>query len=166
MAGAIVAPFARMSVAAPSHASSPCTRSVGRLTFSSSLRGSPLLCASRQTLSPARAAVFQVDAKQNSLKRERTAEKARQYNKSRKSAIATRIKKVLNTLQTMRTNLPASEDALKPVEKLISEAYQEIDKAIVKGVIHANTGARRKSRIAVAKRKLLVDAGLYTPASA
>ena len=65
----------------------------------------------------------------------------------------------------MRTTMPESEDAVKPVEKLISEAYQQIDKAVVKGVIHANTGARRKSRIAVAKRKLLVDAGLYQPSA-
>ena len=39
-------------------------------------------------------ATFQVVAKQNSLKRERTSEKARQYNKAHKSAIATRMKKV------------------------------------------------------------------------
>lgn len=56
-----------------------------------------------------------------------------------------------------------TEEALKPVEKLISEAYQEIDKAVVKGVLHANTGANRKSRLALAKRRLLVTAGLYTP---
>ena len=56
-----------------------------------------------------------------------------------------------------------TEEELKPVEKLISEAYQEIDKAIVKGVLHANTGANRKSRLALAKRRLLVSAGLYTP---
>ena len=40
------------------------------------------------------AAAFVVEAKQNSLKRQRTAETARQYNKSRKSEIATRMKKV------------------------------------------------------------------------
>ena len=44
-----------------------------------------------------------------------------------------------------------SEEVLKPVEKLISEAYQEIDKAVVKGVLHANTGANRKSRMALAE---------------
>lgn len=73
---------------------------------------------------------------------------------------------VLVAIQTMRTTaLPSSEDAVKPVEKLISEAFQQIDKAVSKGVIHINTGARRKSRIAVAKRKLLVDAGLYQPSA-
>lgn len=72
---------------------------------------------------------------------------------------------MLVAIQTMRTELPSSEEAVKPVEKLISEAFQQIDKAVSKGVIHINTGARRKSRIAVAKRKLLVDAGLYSPSA-
>ena len=55
----------------------------------------------------------------------------------------------------------ASEDELKPVEKMMSEAYQEIDKAVVKGIIKQNTAARRKSRLAIAKQKLLIAAGLY-----
>lgn len=58
-----------------------------------------------------------------------------------------------------------SEEVLKPVEKLISEAYSEMDKAVVKGVLHKNTAANRKSRIAVAKRKLMISSGLYTPSS-
>jgi hypothetical protein len=40
------------------------------------------------------AAPFTVEAKQNSLRRQRTAEKARMNNKSRKSEISTRMKKV------------------------------------------------------------------------
>ncbi len=55
-----------------------------------------------------------------------------------------------------------NEEALKPVEQLISEAYQEIDKAVQRGVLHMNTGARRKSRLAHAKKKLLITAGLYS----
>lgn len=65
----------------------------------------------------------------------------------------------------MTTELPSSEDAIKPIEKLISEAYQEIDKAVGKGILHANTGARRKAKVAAAKQQLLIDAGLYTPQS-
>ena len=42
----------------------------------------------------ARAGILQVFAKQNSLRRQRTAERARLYNKSRKSAVKTRMKKV------------------------------------------------------------------------
>lgn len=59
---------------------------------------------------------------------------------------------------------PAAEADLAPVEALISEAYQEIDKAVQKGVLHANTGARRKARLAAAKRAALIKGGLYTPA--
>lgn len=51
------------------------------------------LAAPNQRVVASRAA-FQVVAKQNSLKRQRTSEKARVYNKAHKSAVATRMKKV------------------------------------------------------------------------
>jgi len=57
-----------------------------------------------------------------------------------------------------------SEADVAPLETLISEATKEIDKAVSKGVIHKNTAARRKSRLAAAKRTALVKGGLYTPA--
>ena len=41
-----------------------------------------------------------------------------------------------------------------------------IDKAVSKGVLHLNTAARRKARLAAARRNVLVAAGLYTPAPA
>jgi len=70
---------------------------------------------------------------------------------------------VFKAVTGMTNELPSSEDEIKPIEKLISEAYQEIDKAVVKGILHANTGARRKAKVAAAKQQLLIDAGLYTP---
>ena len=39
-----------------------------------------------------------------------------------------------------------------------------IDKAVNKGVLHKNTAARRKARMAVARQNVLIAAGLYTPA--
>ena len=39
-----------------------------------------------------------------------------------------------------------------------------IDKAVQKGVLHENTAARRKARLATARRNVLVAAGLYAPA--
>ena len=60
--------------------------------------------------------------------------------------------------------LPEAEGDLKPVDIFISEAYQEIDKAVSKGILHKNTAARRKSKLALARQKLLIKAGLYTPA--
>lgn len=104
-----------------------------------------------------------IEAKQNSLKRQRTTEKARLYNKSRKSEIATRMKKVFVALDGFKANPPKSEDELAPVGKLMSEAYQVIDKAVVKGVLHRNTAARRKARLAKARKYVLVEAGLYSP---
>ena len=70
---------------------------------------------------------------------------------------------VVKAVEEQMMDLPTSEDAIKPIEKLISEAYQEIDKAVGKGALHLNTGARRKAKLAAAKKHLLVTAGLYTP---
>ena len=72
---------------------------------------------------------------------------------------------VFKAVDGMMTDLPSSEEAIKPIETLISEAYQEIDKAVGKGVLHLNTGARRKAKVAAAKRQLLIEAGLYSPSS-
>lgn len=108
-------------------------------------------------------AAFVVEAKQNSLRRQRVAETARVYNKARKSEIATRIKKVFIALDEFKNSPPTSEADLAPVGSLLAEAYQVIDKAVVKGVLHANTAARRKARLARARRNVLIAAGLYTP---
>lgn len=132
------------------------------LSFKSSVGGQQLV-ALPQRSSVIAAASFTVEAKQNSLKRERTAEKSRQYNKARKSEIATRIKKVFTALDAYKTTPPASEADLAPVATLLSEAYQVIDKAVVKGVLHSNTAARRKARLARARRNVLIAAGLYQP---
>lgn len=104
-----------------------------------------------------------VEAKQNSLKRQKTTERNRVYNKSRKSEIATRMKKVFTALDEFKASPPKSESDLEPVGALISEAYQVIDKAVVKGIMHRNTAARRKARLAKARQYILVEAGLYTP---
>jgi small subunit ribosomal protein S20 len=48
--------------------------------------------------------------------------------------------------EKMMTALPKSEDEVKGLETLISEAHSEIDRAVVKGTLHKNTGARKKAR--------------------
>lgn len=130
--------------------------------FSTAMRGQKLVATRPSTVTLA-SPVFEVVAKQNSLKRQRVAEKARLRNKARKSAVRTRMRKVFVALDGLKAAMPSAEDELKPVEKLISEAYQEIDKAVCAGTLHKNTAARRKQRLAVAKRTLLIDAGLYKP---
>ena len=57
-----------------------------------------------------------------------------------------------------------SEADVAPLETLISEATKALDKAVSKGVLHKNTAARRKSRLAAAKRNALIKKGMYTPA--
>lgn len=96
-------------------------------------------------------------------KRQRQSEKARVYNRGRKSACKTRIKKVMASVEAMSEDLPKAESDLKPVDELIALAYKELDKAVAKGVMHKNTAARRKARVARARRDLAVTAGLYTP---
>ncbi len=71
---------------------------------------------------------------------------------------------VLKAAAALMAQPPASESDVQPLEKLIAEAYQEIDKAVVKGVLHQNTAARKKSRVARHKRMVLMAAGLFTPA--
>ena len=96
-------------------------------------------------------------------KRQRQSEKARLYNRGRKSACKTRIKKVMASVEAMSEDLPKAESDLKPVDELIALAYKELDRAVAKGVMHKNTAARRKARVARARRDLAVTAGLYTP---
>ncbi|KAG2491755.1 hypothetical protein HYH03_009916 [Edaphochlamys debaryana] len=98
------------------------------------------------------------------VKRAELSEERRVYNKSHKSACATRVKKVIKAAEGMMAALPKSEEEVKSLEKLISEAYTEIDKAVSKGILHENTAARKKARCARWKRTVLMAAGLYKPA--
>ena len=69
-------------------------------------------------------------------KRNRQNEKARQRNKTLMSDLKTSIKKV-------ETAAAAGE----PTETLYQEAQKRIDVAAKKGLLHANTAARKKSRL-------------------
>jgi small subunit ribosomal protein S20 len=66
------------------------------------------------------------------IKRNRQNEVAHERNKSTRSALKTQIKKF---------NAETSEEGYKA-------AARALDKAASKGVIHRNTAARRKSRLA------------------
>ncbi|GIL91696.1 hypothetical protein Vretimale_14822 [Volvox reticuliferus] len=99
------------------------------------------------------------------VKRALLAEERRLYNKSRKSACATRIKKVIKMAESLMSSADVqSEDQVKALEKLVAEAYTEIDKAVVKGILHQNTAARKKARCARYKKQVLMFTGLYKPA--
>jgi small subunit ribosomal protein S20 len=73
-------------------------------------------------------------------KRVDVAERNRQRNIALKSAIRTALKKALNGEPAAR------EEGLK-------QAYSLMDRAVLKGIMHKNTAARYKSKIAVALNK-------------
>ncbi|MBW4483125.1 MAG: 30S ribosomal protein S20 [Tildeniella torsiva UHER 1998/13D] len=82
----------------------------------------------------------------SALKRIEVAERNRLHNRSYKSAVKTLTKNYLAAVEAHQAN--PSPDSLKQVEATMAAAYSKIDKAVKCGVLHANTGARKKSRIA------------------
>lgn len=82
----------------------------------------------------------------SALKRAGIAERNRLRNKAYKSAVKTLMKKYL-TAVTVYTANPTPE-LNQEVQARLSEAYAKIDKAIKRGILHPNNGARKKSRLA------------------
>ncbi|CAL6294779.1 unnamed protein product [Bathycoccus prasinos] len=128
--------------------------------FSNGSRASPFQTSTTTTKKPVSGFQFHIEAKQNKVARTLLTQKERTYNKARKSEIATRIKKVRTLAEIL---LPAAtEHNVAELEKLISEATKSVDKAVSKGVLHKNTGARRKSRMARCKQAVLKANNLMT----
>ncbi|MBP3925124.1 30S ribosomal protein S20 [bacterium] len=78
-------------------------------------------------------------------KRVLIAEKNRLRNVAFKSSIKTAVKNAVA--------LAAGEDK-EALAKAVSKVYQLCDKAVVKGILHKNTAARKKSRLVKALNKL------------
>ena len=78
-------------------------------------------------------------------KRVLVAEKNRLRNVAWKSSIKTAVKKVLE--------LANGEDK-NALNNALSKVYQLCDKAVVKGILHKNTAARKKSRLTLAVKKM------------
>ncbi|MEE0496411.1 MAG: 30S ribosomal protein S20 [Cyanobacteriota bacterium] len=78
-------------------------------------------------------------------KRVLIAEANRQRNVAFKSTIKTAVKKALE--------LASGEDK-EALNTAVSKVYQLCDKAVVKGILHKNTAARKKSRLTLAVKKL------------
>jgi len=78
-------------------------------------------------------------------KRVLIAEANRQRNVAFKTSIKTAIKKALSL---------ATSDDKDALNASLSKVYQLCDKAVSKGILHKNTAARRKSRLALAIKKL------------
>ncbi|MDR1482302.1 MAG: 30S ribosomal protein S20 [Synergistaceae bacterium] len=78
--------------------------------------------------------------KKSAAKRVLIAEKNRIYNRYWKTRCKTAQKNFLSAVAGGDSELAA---------KRLAEAQSVLDKAVVKGVIHRNTAARRKSRMAL-----------------
>jgi small subunit ribosomal protein S20 len=82
----------------------------------------------------------------SALKRAQTSERNRLRNKAYKSAVKTLMKKYFSAVEVHTANpTPESQQA---VDARMSEVYSKIDKAVKRGVLHPNNGARKKSRLA------------------
>jgi small subunit ribosomal protein S20 len=74
-------------------------------------------------------------------KRNRQNEKRRQRNSQVKSSVRTVSKKILKIME-------AQKPEISSIESLLKEFSSTIDNAAGKGIIHKNTAARKKSRLA------------------
>jgi small subunit ribosomal protein S20 len=82
----------------------------------------------------------------SAVKRVKIAERNRLYNKSYKSAVKTLMKKYFAAVDQYAA--APNPESMQEVQQRMSEAYSKIDKAVKKGVLHRNNGARKKSRLA------------------
>ncbi|NJP08351.1 MAG: 30S ribosomal protein S20 [Leptolyngbyaceae cyanobacterium RU_5_1] len=88
----------------------------------------------------------------SAIKRVQVAERNRLRNKSYKSAVKTFMKKCLAAVDSYAAN-PNSE-SMQEVQRSLASAYSKIDKAVKRGVLHPNTGARKKSSLMKAFKKV------------
>jgi small subunit ribosomal protein S20 len=82
----------------------------------------------------------------SALKRIEVAERNRLHNRSYKSAVKTLSKTYLASVEAYQA-APTDEN-LEVVQAKMAAAYSKIDKAVKRGVLHPNTAARKKSRLA------------------
>ena len=84
--------------------------------------------------------------KKSAAKRVLIAEKNRMYNRYWKTRCKTTAKNFMAAMESSDKDL---------ISARMSEAVSALDKAVTKGVIHRNTAARRKSRMAVLSNPIL-----------
>lgn len=82
----------------------------------------------------------------SALKRAQIAERNRLRNKAYKSAVKTLMKNYLNAVQVYAAN--PNPESQQEVQTRLAAAYSKIDKAVKRGILHPNNGARKKSRLA------------------
>lgn len=81
----------------------------------------------------------------SAIKRAQISERNRLRNKAYKSAIKTLMKKYFAAVEQYAAN--PTPEVMAQVRTRMAEAFSKIDKAVKKGVLHRNNGARKKSRL-------------------
>lgn len=81
----------------------------------------------------------------SALKRVQIAERNRVRNKSYRSAAKTLIKKYFAAVEAYSRQ--QNSESLQEAQNFMAQAYSKIDKAVKRGVLHANNAARQKSRL-------------------
>jgi len=79
-------------------------------------------------------------------KRIQVSERNRLRNKSYKSAVRTLMKRTFQAVEAYTAE--PSPEGMEELKVRISSAYSKIDKAVKKGALHPNNGARKKARLA------------------
>lgn len=88
----------------------------------------------------------------SAIKRIQITERNRLRNKSYKSAVKTLMKRYLTAVNVYAAD--PTPEALQDAQQRLSSAFSKIDKAVKRGVLHPNNGARKKARLAkVLKQK-------------
>lgn len=92
----------------------------------------------------------------SAIKRIKIAERNRLRNKAYKSAVRTLMKKYFQVVEAYSAN--QNEEQKQIVDTAMAKAYSKIDKAVKRGVLHRNNGARKKSQLAKALKKVTTEA--------
>ncbi|MBD2465303.1 30S ribosomal protein S20 [Oscillatoria sp. FACHB-1407] len=92
----------------------------------------------------------------SAIKRVQITERNRLRNKSYKSAVKTLTKRYLTAIADHAAN--PTPESLVEVQQRLSAAYSKIDKAVKRGVLHRNNGARKKSRLMKALKRQTASA--------
>nr|YP_010471119.1 ribosomal protein S20 [Synarthrophyton patena]UVF62948.1 ribosomal protein S20 [Synarthrophyton patena] len=89
----------------------------------------------------------------SAIKRVQTSLRNNLRNKKYKSSMKTILKKTLENV----SNLRQSNVQINEVQFYISKSYSKIDKAVKKGIIPKNQGARKKSMLSKEVKKILIS---------
>jgi small subunit ribosomal protein S20 len=114
---------------------------------------------------PQRGALIATEA-QNTKRRQRRSVRETAYNRQWISLVKSSSRAVVRGYKEMFQDLSGikEEGDLQPVDKLLSVAFKNVDKAVSKGVLHKSTGARRKAKLTAWRKAVLAETGIFVPA--